>query len=66
MLDRLRANPGADRVRLTHGDMADLPLPLALKVCAALLCAGLAILFLAALRARIATLPYDPYTKVQR
>jgi anti-sigma factor RsiW len=49
-------------VLLLVGSSLALPLKL---VCGALI-AGAAVLFLAALRARLRTLPYDPYTDVRR
>jgi len=42
------------------------PLPLWVEACALLVLVGLALLFLSALRGRLKTLPYDPYTDVQR
>lgn len=43
------------------GDM-----PLLLKCLVGALCAGVLILFLATLRGRLRTLPYDPYTEIER
>ena len=42
------------------------PLHLAAKACAGAVVVGLLLLFLTTLRARLRTLPYDPYTKVKR